>query len=371
MSNRTAPSLRLSNYATLGVGGPAQALFEPADENALIDVLTRADETAARVLILGGGSNIVFDDAGFDGWVIRPTLTACAFIEQTSNTADRSKNAPRTVDVRAGAGLPWDTLVAAAVEQELSGIEAMSGIPGNVGAAPIQNIGAYGQELADTLLSVRTFDRETRNIVEFSSDQCAFSYRNSYFKRRGDSRYVMLSVDLRLTRCSAPIALRYKDLREYFDSEYAPTPSKVREAVLAIRAKKGMVYDPEVRDSHSVGSFFMNPVVDAKTFRALASKADAYGRAQMPHYAQEDGREKLSAAWLISHAGIERGMRWGSAGVSSRHVLAIMNPGEATAADVRALARHIQGRVMEHWGIALQPEARVMTPTGIDPSFYP
>lgn len=354
-------SERLSAWSTLGVGGPAQRLFQPRDEATLIELLERADREAARVLILGGGSNIVFDDAGFDGWVIQPALTSLAFEEQS----------PHTVHVYASAGLAWDSVVAAAVERELSGIEAMSGIPGTVGAAPIQNIGAYGQELSNTLLSVRTFDRYTQNIIEFSAKQCAFSYRNSLFKRRGDSRYVVLGVALALSRSDAPIPLRYKDLKAFFDDDHASTPAEVRRAVLAIRAKKGMVYDPNQRDSHSVGSFFMNPIVDAEVYRALASKAGALGHGQMPHYKQADGREKLSAAWLISRAGIERGLRLGSAGVSSRHVLAIMNPGEATAKDVRALARHIQSTVQDYWGVALQPEVRIMTATGLDPTFYP
>lgn len=360
MSNEAPNSELLSAWSTLGVGGPAQRLFQPRNEAALIVLLERADREAARVLILGGGSNIVFDDAGFDGWVIQPTLTSLAF----------EAHGPHTVHVRAGAGLAWDDVVNAAVERGLSGIEAMSGIPGNVGAAPIQNIGAYGQELSNTLRRVRTFDRQAKQVVEFSADQCAFSYRNSVFKRRGDSRYVILSVELRLTRSDAPIALRYKDLQEFFDDDHASTPADVRRAVLAIRAKKGMVYDPDNRDSHSVGSFFMNPIVDSEVYQALASKAGALGHGQMPHYVEEDGREKLSAAWLISRAGIERGMRLGSAGVSSRHVLAIMNPGDATAKDVRALARHIQSKIQNYWGVALQPEVRIMTPTGLDPTFY-
>lgn len=360
MSPHAPSPVLLSAWSTLGVGGPAERMFHPDDEATLIERFERADREAARVLILGGGSNIVFDDAGFDGWVIQPALTSLAFEERS----------PSTVNVRAGAGLAWDAIVAAAVERGLSGIEAMSGIPGHVGAAPIQNIGAYGQELSNTLRRVRSFDRQTKQIVEFSAEQCAFSYRSSVFKRRGDSRYVILGIELRLTRSEAPIPLRYKDLREFFDDEHAPTPAAVRDAVLAIRAKKGMVYDPDQRDSHSVGSFFMNPIVDAEAYQALASKAGALGHGQMPHYMQDDGREKLSAAWLISRAGIERGMRQGSAGVSSRHVLAIMNPGEATAKDVRALARRIQDKVKSYWGVALQPEVRIMTPTGLDLTFY-
>lgn len=360
MNSPVRHDVPLASYCTLGVGGPARALFTPRTDDALIALLKEAKHDAQRVLILGGGSNIVFHDEGFEGWIIRPDLAVLRF-EDTSASRVR---------VYAGAGVVWDDLVREATQRGLRGIEAMSGIPGHVGAAPIQNIGAYGQELSYTLTIVHTYDRQRGTRRSFPREACDFSYRNSFFKREGSSRFVILGIELELERSEAPIALRYKDLRTYFNADHAPNVASVRDAVRTIRARKGMVYDPDDINSHSVGSFFMNPIVDQGQLRALQQKARAMGHEELPHYAQSDGRWKTSAAWLISRAGIERGTRYQGAGISSRHVLAIINPGTATAASVRALAHHVRARVREVWGIRLIPEARILTPTGLDNTFY-
>lgn len=354
-----AHNLPLHTRCTLGVGGPARAFYAPTSEEDLIALLERAEQQQQRVWIHGGGSNIVYHDDGWDGWVLHPALHHLRF----------SSPRPDRLTVRAGAGVVWDDLVRASTEHHAAGIEAMSGIPGHVGAAPIQNIGAYGQELSHTLTSVRTYDRENKKIVVFSNADCGFAYRTSRFKREGHQRHVLLDVTLELERRTGPIPLRYGDLRTYFQSDQAPDVQSVRQAVLEIRRRKGMVYDASMVDSHSVGSFFMNPVVDAATRSLLLSKAEAMQCGQMPQYPQDDGRWKLSAAWLISHAGVERGTEHGGARISSRHVLAIVNGGNATAAEVRALARHVQNQVHEVWGVWLVPEARIMTPTGVDDSW--
>lgn len=350
----------LAPWSTLGVGGPARALYTPTTIDALIDLLTQAHRQQERVLVLGGGSNIVFHDDGFDGWVIQPALKTLRF---------ESIDAQHT-RVYAGAGVVWDDLVAASTARGLCGIEAMSGIPGHAGAAPIQNIGAYGQELSDTLTVVHAYDRKNETRCTFSNADCAFAYRNSFFKREGGARFVILGIELMLAHRQTPVPLRYKDLQAYFGADHAPDVASVRDAVRVIRARKGMVYDPADIDSHSVGSFFMNPLLTDDACSALRQRAQDLGVEGLPQYRQADGRWKTSAAWLISHAGIERGLRLDGAGVSSRHVLALINPGGATAAAIRTLACHVRDRVAEVWGIRLIPEPRILTPTGLDHRFY-
>lgn len=349
----------LAPLTTLGVGGDADRLLKLSNETELIEALQDAETQNVRTYILGGGSNIVFDDGGFEGWVLRPEQCALRFDAHGED-----------VKVYAEAGLPWDALVHACVEQGLAGVEAMSGIPGHVGAAPIQNIGAYGQELSNSLTSVRAYDRANKKIVQLSNDACQFEYRSSIFKRHGAGAYVILSVELTLRLSTGELPLRYHDLHQYFDGDTAPSVKALRDAVLAIRRSKGMVYSPDDPDSHSVGSFFLNPVVDADQRQELQAKAAAKGWT-LPSYPQADGRHKVSAAWLIERAGVQRGERLGSAGISSKHVLALMNPGRATSADIRALARHVQERVAQAWGISLTPEVRILSSTGLDPSFYP
>lgn len=360
MSQRTpAGPPSLAAFCTIGVGGPAQQLIRAKSEEQLVTALDEAASRRIPTFILGGGSNVVFHDDGFEGWVIQPTASTLTF--QRNNAKVR---------VVADAGVRWDQLVRESVQRGLVGIEAMSGIPGHVGAAPIQNIGAYGQELSHTLVSVRAYDRRKKEIVTLSGADCQFSYRDSLFKRAGMETFVILQVELELRRSSAPIALRYGDLHTYFGQDEAPNAPALREAVLAIRRRKGMVFSPDDQDSHSVGSFFLNPVLSASKAEALQERALAAGLPSPPTYLQDDGSVKLPAAWLMQYAGIEPGLRRGSAGISSKHVLALMNPGQASAADIRALAYYVRMRVRERWGVELIPEVRVMTPTGLDASFY-
>lgn len=353
-------TLRLASRCTMGVGGPAARIIQSDDPAVLIDALHAADDAGKPSFILGGGSNIVFHDEGFDGWIIHPTSTRIDFHDEGGHTR-----------VIADAGVAWDTLVEGCVARGLVGLEAMSGIPGSVGAAPIQNIGAYGQELSDTLTNVHAYDRKKMEMTNHSHDACGFGYRDSRFKRAGAGAQLITRIELLLRRDEGPIALRYRDLRDHFGADHAPDASALRNAVLHIRASKGMVYRPEDPDSHSVGSFFMNPLLSPDDAAQLRERCAHAGLGEPPLYAQADGRLKSSAAWLIDRAGITRGHRHGGAAISRKHVLAITNPGEATAADVRELARHVQARVLDAWGVALTPEARILTPTGLDPSFYP
>jgi UDP-N-acetylmuramate dehydrogenase len=253
------------------------------------------------------------------------------------------------VEATCGAGEEWDTIVERAVARGLAGIECLSGIPGRVGATPIQNVGAYGQEVAETIARVRAYDLESGRFVEFAAAECGFGYRDSRFKREDRGRYVVTSVTFRLAPGGEP-AVRYPELERAL-GEGRRSLAEVREAVIAIRRRKSMVLDPEDPDARSAGSFFVNPVVpDEVADRIAASHADP-----MPRYAAPGGA-KLSAAWLIERAGLSRGYRNGNAGISSKHTLAIVNRGGATAAEVVALAREVRDRVRDRFGVTLTPE---------------
>ncbi len=348
----------LAQHTTLGVGGPPARWTQPPTTQALIADVQKADAQGANLWILGGGSNMVFHDDGFEGWVVQPMNDALHIQESRSS-----------VTLTADAGMCWDDLVRLSVENGWTGIEALSGIPGHVGAAPIQNIGAYGQEIADVLMSVQCYDRQEQNVVDFEREMCAFSYRQSRFKQEGNGRWVVLNVTLSLQRATGNIPLKYGELQKRLGGIEARDPATIRQAVLQIRMRKGMVYQDNDPDSHSVGSFFMNPIVSRALYeRVQHISTDTYG-APMPHYPTND-KVKLSAAWLITHAGIPRGFWYNRARVSTKHVLALTNPGSASAHNLRALALYIQTQVLRVWGIRLVPEARVMTRTGLDHRLY-
>lgn len=350
----------LAPLTTLGVGGSARWLLDTDDIDHIVVALHNAREAGIPTLVLGGGSNIVVDDAGFDGLVVRLHSTRVTY-EATDDGG---------AIVHADAGVVWDELVASMVARGLEGVEALSGIPGHVGAAPIQNIGAYGQELADHLVSVTAFDRQADRVVQLTPGECGFGYRTSHFKQAGPDAYVILRIALRATPDRGPIPLRYGDLQAHVGGDHAPNAQAVRDAVLAVRQSKGMVYRSDDADSHSVGSFFMNPIVDNATAERVSAYALDHGFGVCPCFAASPGMSKLSAAWLIERAGFSRGFTLGSAALSSRHVLAITNPGAATAHDIRALARRIQQGVRYFWDISLTPEARILSTTGTAPGWY-
>ena len=340
---RWLKSIPLAPRTTLGVGGPAESYVEATDEGSLIEALTWATGRGKDARILGGGSNVVIADSGFDGLVVH---LATRGIESTQGGD--------TVEVTAAAGESWDELVALTVERNWAGLECLSGIPGQVGATPIQNVGAYGQEVADCIVRVRVYDRCRAEIVTLPAAACAFAYRDSVFRSGASHRYVVLAVTFRL-RIGAPPQVRYAQLAANLEARglREPTLADVRDGVLAIRRSKAMVYDPDDPNGHSCGSFFTNPAVSRETLDQVSRHSEG---ASPPQFPQPDGTVKLSAGWLIEHAGFSRGYRDGSVGLSTAHALALVCHPGATAGDVVRLANQIQARVNERFGVTLRPE---------------
>jgi UDP-N-acetylmuramate dehydrogenase len=329
---------RLSTLTTLRVGGPATRLIEVISPAEIAWNATECDRREEPFLVLGGGSNLLVADEGFDGTVAR--------IASRGVRARRAGDEEVLVSVEAGE--PWDDLVARAVDEGWVGIEALSGIPGSTGATPIQNVGAYGQEIADVCASVRTYDRARARWQTFAPEECGFAYRDSLFKQ--SRRYVVTGVQLRLGVGKLGAPVRYAELARSLGvevGERAPL-GEVREAVLALRRSKGMVLDDADHDTWSAGSFFTNPLLSAEQAAALPAGA--------PRYPQPDGRVKTSAAWLIEHAGFAKGHGDGPARLSTKHTLALTNRGAARAADLLALAREVRAGVEAAYGIHLEHE---------------
>jgi UDP-N-acetylmuramate dehydrogenase len=353
-----AEDVPLGPLTTFGVGGPARFLAHVADAGALRAALAFAARARLPVLVLGEGSNVLVADEGFPGLVVRLTDTARAVLREEGGAAGGGE--PEDVVVRVGAGLVWDELVAWSVAADLAGIECLSGIPGLVGAAPIQNIGAYGQEVAETVVAVHALDRATRERVTVAAADCGFGYRASRFKEAERGRHVVLALDLRLRRGGRP-ALRYPELARQVAARTDPADASlvvVRETVLAIRRTKSMVRDPADPNARSAGSFFLNPVVSEAAAAALVGAWAARGGdpAGVPRYAAGPGRAKLSAAWLIEQAGFPKGYARGRAALSERHVLALVNRDGASAAELLALAREVRDGVRRAFGVTLLPE---------------
>ena len=336
------PDVALAPLTTLGIGGAAR-WFTPActpDDVAAAHQWAAAESVA--LFVLGGGSNLVIADEGFSGVVAHVMVRGVDFVQDGTDTV-----------VRAGAGEPWDDLVAAAVGRGLAGLECLSGIPGSVGGTPVQNVGAYGQEVADTIERVTAFDRQQRCLVTLTNEECRFAYRMSRFKREDLGRFVVCNVVFRLRPGSPTTA--YPDVRRYFEQHgiVAPTVADARTAILAIRRQKGMVIDPGDPDTRSVGSFFMNPVVREDVRQRIAG---AFRDDRVPGFTLPGGNVKIPAAWLIEQAGFAKGHGGGRAGLSTKHPLAIVNRGGATARDVLDLAVAIKRRVLDRFGIRLHPE---------------
>jgi UDP-N-acetylmuramate dehydrogenase len=332
---------------TFGLGGPARYFAEIDDASDVANALRWAKEQNLPAFILGGGSNLVVADEGFPGLVLHMRTRGQRWIQ-----------AGGELRVEAQAGEAWDDVVAEAVHRDAAGIECLSGIPGTVGAAPVQNIGAYGQEAAETLRGVRVLDRDTLEIRDLDPRDCDFGYRTSFFKR-APGRFVILSVTLGLVVGGRP-ALRYAELASAFSGNTNPSLAEVRATVLALRRKKSMVLDEADPNRLSAGSFFTNPVVTTELAAEIAHRAVAAGFVQepsdMPRFALADGRVKLAAGWLIEGSGLSKGFRMGPVGISSRHALALVHHGGGTTADLLRLALHVRTVVFGRFAIDLNPE---------------
>ena len=327
----------LAEFTTLRIGGPADKLLEVSTEDDLITAVRDADAAGEPVLLLSGGSNVVIGDDGFRGTVVK--------IATSGIRVDADACSGAMVHIQAGED--WDAVVQRAIAEEWSGLESMSGIPGLTGSTPVQNVGAYGHEVAETIASVRVWDRVDNQVRTIFAADCGFSYRNSRFKA-DPSRYVVLEVafQLKLGDLSAPVG--YAELARVLDVEpgsRAPM-ADVREAVLGLRRSKGMVLDPADHDTWSAGSFFTNPILDTP----------AEVPAGAPQWPQPDGRVKTSAAWLIEHAGVSKGFTIGNAAVSTKHTLALTNRGTATAKELLSLAAHVRTQVHQAFNITLVNE---------------
>jgi UDP-N-acetylmuramate dehydrogenase len=350
----------LAPLTTLQVGGVARYFAELKREDDVREAAQLAKTRKLPLFVLGGGSNLVVADSGWLGLVLKIAIGGIA----TPATSDTTGNA---VLFSVGAGVNWDDFVAQTIVQNCAGVECLSGIPGSVGGTPVQNVGAYGQEVADTIESVRAFDLKEDRIVVLPNPACGFRYRTSIFNTTERGRYIILRVNYRLKRGGAP-SLKYADLQKYFtenttehstenavERKTPPSLAEVRDAVRAIRRSKGMLLVPGDEDCRSAGSFFKNPVLTDEQFKNLAEHAESKGL-EIPSYPALNAQRKVSAAWLVEHSGFSKGYAAGAAGISQKHALALINFGNAKASDIFALKDEVQQGVLEAWGIQLEPE---------------
>jgi UDP-N-acetylmuramate dehydrogenase len=334
----------LAPLTTLQVGGNARYFVEAASEDDVREAVDFAKAKGLPLFVMGGGSNLLVADSGWPGLVLKLAIAGVATYDDSDALVFES-----------GAGVDWDSLVAQAVAADCAGIECLSGIPGSVGGTPVQNVGAYGQEVSETIAAVRAFDVKECKTLDLSSKTCSFGYRASVFNSLERGRYIILRVSYRLKYAGAPL-LKYADLQKYFAGSAAmPSLGQVRDAVREIRKSKGMLIVPGDADSRSAGSFFKNPVVSDAQFEDLAQRAASQGFT-IPSYPALDAQHKVSAAWLVEHSGFGKGFTLGAAAISRKHALAIINTGNARAADVAFLKEKVQQGVQRTWGIALEPE---------------
>jgi len=342
----------LAPLTTLQVGGAARYFAEARREEDVREAAQFAKSQTLPLFILGGGSNLVVADSGWPGLVLKIAIGGITMPPSTESGGN-------AVLFSVGAGVNWDDFVAQTVSQNCAGVECLSGIPGSAGGTPVQNVGAYGQEVSDTIESVRAFDLRTDRIALLPRPVCGFRYRSSIFNAGERRRYVILEVNFRLKRGAAP-CVKYADLQKHFadltgNPKSPPTLAAVREAVLEIRRRKGMLILPADADRRSAGSFFKNPVLSTSEFEKLSARAAAKGL-KIPNYPALDAQHKVSAAWLVEHSGFAKGYVAGAAGISHKHALALINRGDATAGDIVRLKDEIQQGVEQTWGIRLDPE---------------
>jgi UDP-N-acetylmuramate dehydrogenase len=343
----------LAARTTLELGGPARFFVEARDEDDAARAIAWAKGRGVSVSLLGGGSNLVVGDAGVDGLVL---AVAWRGVHVEAAHFDDGGH----VEVTAAAGEPWDAFVAMCVARDLAGLECLSGIPGLVGATPIQNVGAYGQDVSQTIVRIRVLDRTSGEVRTLPSSELGFGYRDSALKQAPDA-FVVLDVTFRLERGGAP-RLAYAELTRALASEAGdkPTLSQVRDVVLRLRRQKSMVIDPADPNRRSAGSFFTNPLVTPALAEDVVARALVRGvitdAAQLPRWSEPDGRVKLAAGWLIERAGIEKGLRKGAVGISTAHALALVHHGGGTTAELLALEEHVRASVQATWGVTLVRE---------------
>ena len=334
---------QLSNFTTLKVGGPAQKIVHAHTEDELVNFVKAADKSGEKILILGGGSNLLISDEGFAGTVIR--------VESKGNALEFDACSGGMIEVSAGED--WDEFVAITIAKGFADLESLSGIPGTVGGAPIQNIGAYGHEVSETIARVKAYDRKNGEVKTFTNQECKFSYRNSVFKEE-NGRYVILNVTFQLRKGESSLPITYAELAKHLSINIGDraSVSDVRKAVLELRGRKGMLIDSKDVNSNSAGSFFVNPILSKSEADKLPQDA--------PRWPQPDGRVKTSAAWLMEHAGVLKGEKFAGAQISSKHVLALTNSGDATAEDIIELAKIARAKVYEKFQIKLEAEVQLV-----------
>jgi UDP-N-acetylmuramate dehydrogenase len=341
-------SVPLAPFTTFGIGGPARYFCEVSSETQVAEAAQFARDANLPLFVLGGGSNLLVSDEGFYGAVMR----VCTLVPT------REQEDGKDVLVHAGAGENWNDIVLYAVERGYAGLECLAGIPGDVGGTPVQNVGAYGQEVSETIVQVRAFDLETRALVDLDHQACRFGYRRSIFNAEARGRYIVTAVTYRLRPAGEP-ALRYADIQRHFaesiQSGQKPTLRQVYDAVRSIREGKGMLAGQGGPDGRSAGSFFKNPVISSERLPQIAAAA-GQSEQEVPRYPAGDGLVKLPAAWLIESAGFRKGFAMGRVAISSRHTLALVNLGGATAAELIALRDVVRSAVMEKFAVELEQE---------------
>ena len=340
---RIRQNIPLAPFTTLGIGGPARFFCDVRTEAELLEALAYARHHSLKTFTLGGGSNLLVADTGFDGLVLHIALDVPVV------PAPRDSH----IDYTVPAGIEWNAFVLDVCQQGISGIECLAGIPGTVGGTPVQNVGAYGQEVAETITSVRALDLETMRFVDLSNQECGFAYRRSIFNTTHRGRYIVTAVTFRFDPSRKP-QLTYADLTRRFGAAQ-PTPLEVYHVVREIRHGKGMLIVEGEPDSRSAGSFFKNPIVERATLERIASALNL-PQEKIPHWPAKDDHLKLPAAWLLEQAGFVKGYAMGNAGISSRHTLALINRGSATATDIFALREAIQQKVKALFEIHLEQE---------------
>ena len=338
----------LAPFTTLNIGGPARFFCEAKTEDEIAETAKLARHRGLKLFVLGGGSNLLVSDEGFDGLVMRVGVIG----------SKRESREGQSVLLEAGAGGNWDEFVGYTVDRGYAGIECLAGIPGDVGGTPVQNVGAYGQEVAETILQVRAYDLETEEFVDLDHGACCFGYRRSVFNADARGRYIVTAVTYKLRPGGEP-ALRYADVKRHFAAQIErgdkPTLRQVYDGVRSIREQKGMLAGQGGADGRSAGSFFKNPVVPSATLPRVALRAGCRAE-EIPHYPAGDGMVKLAAAWLVERAGFHKGFAMGRAAISSRHTLALVNLGGATAVELIDLRDTVTKAVQDKFAIELEQE---------------